>query len=300
MNRITVLAFVMGLASIPAFAQAMTETTTFDVKAMGAVGDGVADETLAIQKAIDACGNAKGGRVLFPKGKYRSGSVRLRSGVDLHFAKGARLIGTTDLDAYLGFESKKWGKSRWNRGLIVGEGLEDIAITGAGLIDGNRVFDPKGEAKMRGPHTVLLSDCHNVVLEGVTIRDSANYAFLFYGSSKVRVRKATFEGGWDGVHFRGKADSWNRDVRISNCRFFTGDDCIAGHYIQDGVVEDCLLNSSCNGVRLIGPARGVTFVRCRFFGPGRFEHRTRGYLHRSIMLAALILVPSGWGPTAGP
>ena len=113
-----------------------------------------------------------------------------------------------------------------------------------------------------------------MTLDGVTIRDSANYAFFFYASTKVRVQNATFEGGWDGVHFRGTLDRWNRDVRISNCRFFTGDDCIAGHYIQDGVVEDCLLNSSCNGVRLIGPARGLSFTDCEFVGPGKFEHRT--------------------------
>jgi hypothetical protein len=168
------------------------------------------------------------------------------------------------------------------------------------VIDGNRVFDPKGEARMRGPHTILLSDCHDVTLDGVTMRDSANYAFFFYASTKVRVRDATFEGGLDGVHFRGSLDRWNRDVRITNCRFFTGDDCIAGHYINDGVVEDCLLNSSCNGVRLTGPAQGLSFTRCKFVGPGKFEHRTPANLHRTNMLAAIILQPSAWTPTPGP
>ena len=73
---------------------------------------------------------AGGGRVLFPAGRYLSGSLRLRSGVELHLEKGSRLIGVKDLDAYQGFESGDWGKSRWNRGLIVGEGLERIAFTG--------------------------------------------------------------------------------------------------------------------------------------------------------------------------
>ncbi len=277
-----------------------TDKSPVDVKVMGAQGDGVSDDTGAIQRAIEACSDAGGGRVLFPPGRYLSGSLRLRSGVELHLLEGSRLVGSQDLDAYLGFESGDWGKSRWNRGLIVGEGLKNIAITGRGVIDGNKVFDPKGEAGMRGPHTILLSDCHDLTLDGVTIRNSANYAFFFYASTKVRVRNATFEGGWDGVHFRGNLERWNRDVRISDCRFFTGDDCIAGHYIKDGVVEDCLINSSCNGVRLIGPAENLSFTHCEFAGPGKFEHRTRDNLHRTNMLAAIILQPSAWAPTPGP
>lgn len=273
---------------------------SFNVRKMGAKGDGVTNDAAAIQRAIETCSHAKGGRVLLPPGRYLSSSLRLRSGVELHLAKGSRLVGSKDLDTYVGFESGDWGNRRWNRGLIVGEGLKDIAITGEGVIDGNKVFDPKGEEKMRGPHTILLSDCHGVTLDGVTIRDSSNYAFLFYASTKVRVHNTTFEGGWDGVHFRGSLDRWNRDVRITGCRFFTGDDCIAGHYIKKCEAEDCLLNTSCNGVRLIGPAQGLSFTRCQFVGPGKFEHRAPNNLHRTNMLAAITLQPSAWTPTPGP
>ncbi len=298
MRRLHNLLFFVALAGSHA-AMGQSERL-FNVRELGAKADGVSDDTVAIQRAMDACGDAGGGRVLFPEGRYLSGSLRLRSGVELHLEQGARLIGTKDLDAYRGFESGDWGKNRWHRGLIVGEGQKNIAITGKGVIDGNQVFDPNGEEKMRGPHTILLSDCHDVTLAGVTIRDSANYAFFFYASTKVRVNNATFEGGWDGVHFRGSRERWNRDVRITGCRFSTGDDSIAGHYIQDGVVEDCVINSSCNGVRLIGPARGLSFVRCKFFGPGEFEHRTSKNLHRTNMLAAIILQPSAWSPAPGP
>ena len=65
-------------------------------------------------------------------------------------------------------------------------------------------------------------------------------------------------------------------------------------------MEDCLINSSCNGVRLIGPAQGLTFRHCQFEGPGKFEHRTPQNLHRTNMLAGIILQPSAWTPTPGP
>jgi len=277
----------------------------FDVREYGAKGDGDSVDTKAIQDTIDACHAAGGGRVLLPAGTYKSGTLRLRDHVTIHLERGARLVGTAELTGYSGFESGNLRNSRWNRGLIVGEGLEDVAITGTGLIDGNKVFDPQGEEQMRGPHTILLKECRRVTLRDVTIRDAANYAFLFYACTDVRVENATFEGGWDGVHFRGLdfrdgAARWNHDVSIRGCQFFTGDDCIAGHYIEDAIIEDCLLNSSCNGVRVIGPAKRLTLRRCELFGPGRFEHRTSRELHRSNMLAGLLIQPSAWTPTPGP
>ncbi len=275
--------------------------TEFNIREYQARGDGETLDTVAIQQAIDTCGKAGGGRVVFPAGNYLAGTLRLRSGVELHLQKDARLIGVNNLDAYGGFLSEegtpKLLKSRWHRGLIVGEHLHDITITGEGIIDGNKVFDPRGEEQMRGPHTLLLGHCRNIHLNGLTFLDSANYAFLFYHSQDVLVENVTFKGGWDGVHFRGALDGWNKNLRVANCHFFTGDDSIAGGYIENGIVEDCTINSSCNGVRLIGPARKLTFTKCDFRGPGEFPHRSS---NRTNMLAAINLQPSAWDEQPGP
>lgn len=181
-------------------------------------------------------------------------------------------------------------------GLLVGENLRDVAFTGQGVIDGNQVFDPQGEEKMRGPHTILLGRGRAVTLRDVTIHKSGNYAFLFFYGQQVWVENAVFEGGWDGVYFCGLPTAWNRDVRVTDCRFFTGDDSIAGEYIEDAVVENSTINSSCNGVRLIGPARRLSFAKCEFYGPGKFEHRTS---QRTNMLAGLCLQPSAWDKQPG-
>lgn len=275
-----------------------------NISERGAKGDGQVPDSEAIQKAIDACAEAGGGQVLFPPGRYLSGTIHLRSGVTLQLEAGARLIGTTNLAHYAQpkppdiMPEAKWGK--WHRGLIVGENVEDVAITGLGVIDGNKVFDPTGEERMRGPHTIVLVNCRRFTLRDVTIVDSANYAVFFQVSDDVEIRNVKFVGGWDGVHWRGAPERWCQNVSIIGCQFFTGDDAIAGRYWNNTIVKDCLINSSCNGIRLIGPATRLTIVNNLFRGPGEQPHRTSGEKRRTNMLSGIILQPGAWDATRGP
>src|SRR5438034_32176 len=191
----------------------------------------------------------------------------------------------------------KWGK--WHGGLIIGENLEDEAITGPGVINGNKVFDPTGEEKMRGPHTIAFVNCRRFTIRDVTIVDSANYAVFFQVSDDVEIRNVKFVGGWDGVHWRGAPERWCQNVSIIGCQFFTGDDAIAGRYWNNTVIKDCLVNSSCNGIRLIGPATRLTIANNLFRGPGEQPHRTSGERRRTNMLSGIILQPGAWDATRG-
>jgi polygalacturonase len=297
------LALVVGLA-IPGWGVSARAMTDADVRASGATGDGLTLDTPAIQKAIDACADAGGGRVLFPPGHYLSGTIRLRSGVTLQLEAEARLIGTSNLDLYsqpqpqeIMLESK-WGK--WHRALIVAENAHDIGITGLGVIDGNKVFDPACEERMRGPHASNIANCHGVTLRDVTIVDAANYAFFAQISDDLEFRNVKIIGGWDGIHWRGAPERWCHNVKIIGCQFYTGDDAIAGRYWSDTVIQDCLLNSSCNGIRLIGPATHLTIANNVFRGPGEQPHRSSGARRRTNMLAGIILQPGAWDGTRGP
>lgn len=275
-----------------------------DVRDFGAVGDGTTSDTAAIRRAVNAAAAAGGGQIRFPPGRYLSGTVRLSSGIALFFEVGARLIGTTNLAEYeqpsppAFLPEARWGK--WHRGLIVGENVEDVTLAGPGTIDGNHVFDPTGEEKMRGPHTIVLVNSRRFTLRDLTIVDSANYAVFFLVSDDIEVRHVTFVGGWDGVHWRGAPERWCRNVKIIGCQFYTGDDAIAGRYWDNTVIADCLVNSSCNGLRLIGPARRLTVNRCLFQGPGEQPHRTSGERRRTNMLSGIILQPGAWDATQGP
>jgi polygalacturonase len=275
-------------------------TRTFSVRDYGAAGDGVASDTSAINQAIDACSKAGGGQVLFPPGRYLSGTIHLRDHATLFLSAGATLVGTTNLSEYEQpvipsfMPEAKWGK--WHRGLIVGENMGDAAIMGPGLIDGHKVFDPTGEEHMRGPHVIVFVNCRRFTLRDFSIRDAANYAIFFQVSDDVDIRNVTITGGWDGVHFRGAPDRWCRNVNIMNCRFYTGDDSIAGRYWDNVVISDCLVNSSCNGIRLIGPATRLIVSHCLFYGPGVAPHRTS---NRVNMLSGVILQPGAWDRTEG-
>ncbi len=272
----------------------------FNVSDYGAAGDGKTLDTAAIQKAIDACAKADGGQVLMPPGKYLSGTVHLKSNVTLFLEAGARLIGTANLDKYqypippASMPEAKWGK--WHRAMILGDGVENIAIAGQGVIDGNKVFDATGEEKMRGPHTFVFVNCRDVTVRDISFVDSANYAIFFMVSDEVSIRNVKFTGGWDGVHFRGSPDRDCRNVSIVGCEFYTGDDCIAGRYWENTLISDCIVNSSCNGIRLIGPAKHLIIHDCLFYGPGIHPHRTS---NRHNMLAGITLQPGAWDATKG-
>ncbi len=133
-------------------------------------------------------------------------------------------------------------------------------------------------------------------IRDVTVLDSANYAIFFQGGSDGAVRNVVIEGGWDGVHWRASRGVSGNGLVISDCRIHTGDDAIAGAYCNDVHVSNCVLNSSCNAVRLIGPAEGVFIHDCLMYGPGRHPHRTT---NNTTSLAALCIQPGGWGPMPG-
>jgi len=272
----------------------------FNVRDYGAKGDGLKLDTGPINQAIEACSKAGGGQVLIPPGLYLSGTVHLQPHLTLFLTAGATLMGTTNLAQYEQplvpsfMPEAKWGK--WHRALIVGENLEDVTIAGQGTIDGNKVFDPTGEEHMRGPHTIGFVNCRRFVFRDISILDAANYAIFFQASDDVDIRNVSITGGWDGVHFRGAPGHWCRNVNILNCRFHTGDDSVAGRYWDNVVISGCVVNSSCNGIRLIGPATRLLVSDCLFYGPGERPHRTGG---RTNMLSGIILQPGAWDKTEG-
>ncbi|WP_018479486.1 glycoside hydrolase family 28 protein [Pontibacter roseus] len=110
----------------------------FLVTAYGAVGDGTVDCTEAFRKAIAACNEAGGGRVVVPEGKYLTGPIHLKSNVNLHVVKNATILFSTDPADYLPLVHTRWEgvELMGYSPLIYAFEEKNIAITGEGTLDG--------------------------------------------------------------------------------------------------------------------------------------------------------------------
>ena len=280
----------------------------FNIADYGAADGAVCTE--AIQSAIDACEEAGGGQVLIPSGTFESATLYLKDNVDLHLAEGAVLQGVEDPDLYQPYvpendltrydsgngtaNSNCVNDRQWMKAFIIGAGVTGASITGPGTIDGVHVFDERGEENMRGPHTIIIAEARGFRMADVHITRAANYAFLGYALSTPVFEHVTITEGWDGIHIRGCTDGV-----IRGCTFQTGDDSIAGGYWDNMLIENCDINSSCNGIRMIMPSDGLEVRNCVLHGPGAYPHRTSGEARRNNMLFGIELEPGAWGTATG-
>ena len=135
------------------------EAKVFNIKSHGAIGDGVAMDTEAVQKAIDACHAAGGGMVWVPAGDFQIGTIRLKSNITLSLDYGASLLGSTDLADYPtdGLDNPREGGPHC---LIYAKDAANITIEGLGVIDGRGTHDEfPTEQGLMGKIGVLARGC---------------------------------------------------------------------------------------------------------------------------------------------
>jgi len=124
--------------SMPVIKQVNIKADTTSIVSFGAKGDGVSLNTESINKAIAAMSQKGGGVVLIPGGLWLTGPIELKSNVNLHLKRDALLQFTDDFNQYKLVEGNWEGQPAWrNQSPISGTDLQNIAITGSGIIDGN-------------------------------------------------------------------------------------------------------------------------------------------------------------------
>ena len=220
------------------------ETCCVNVREFGAVGDGVHEDTAALQAAISFL--PEGGRLWFPAGTYLTLPLSLKSRITLDLDEGAVILGSTDRERYpiipsvsvdpvtgretlqAGFEGQELNSYQ---SLIQAAYAEDIAIVGLGAIDGNGQNgdwwkDFRSFPASR-PRVLFLNHTKNVTLHGVTVRNGPSWhihPFFSQGFSMLDcfVTAPKVSPNTDGI------DPESCDgVDIIGCRFSVGDDCIA-------------------------------------------------------------------------
>jgi len=139
------LPFVMPEISLPCIPQRQVSIIAF-----GAQGDGRTLNTLAFNRAIEACHAEGGGRVIVPAGIWLTGPIALKDNIELHLQKNACLLFTPQLDQYPVVHAQYEGESAFRRqSPISGRDLENIAITGPGMVDGSgQAWRPVKKMKM--------------------------------------------------------------------------------------------------------------------------------------------------------
>ena len=285
-SRLIVLLFLLGL--LRTFA---APPVIYNAVEHGIVPNGTTKNTAAIAAVIAKIKTAGGGTLYFPPGRYLTGSVHLESNLTLHLEAGATLLYSGDpADSPL-VESRWEGTTAWTYGpLIYANRKENITITGRGTIDGQgqhwwwraadktprrdiaeaarpvwqalfkRIQEGGEGAKVTRedfvvaanfirPSLVVPYECKNIVIEGVTITNSPMWLLHTIYSENITVRGVSFVSR--GPNGDGYDIDSCRNVRISDCFFDTGDDCIV---IKSGRDAD--------GRRVGRPTEMVTITNC--------------------------------------
>ncbi len=220
------------------------EAAVIDVRRFGARGDGIHDDTAALQAAVMAC--PEQGTVIIPPGLWASGPLFLKSGVTVYLQSGATLRGHADRGRYpilpgrldrndggaLFLGSWEGDPDDCYAALITAVGAGDIAIVGGGVIDGNAAAGdwwrwPKEKREARRPRTIFLNDCRNVLLQGITVRNSPSWTIHPLFCDHLRFHGLKIDNPKDSPNTDGLDPESCTDVDIVGVRFSVGDDCIA-------------------------------------------------------------------------
>ena len=260
----------------------MKTDSSANVRDSGAVGDGVADDTLAFQKAIDA-----GGAVRVPGGVYLISPIYLRSGSGLEMEDGAVLRFQSDRSKWHIRPEAERANGFPNIHLVNAVGAEDVFICG-GMIDGDytkfyvrdyfygcggRRFLTPALKKGDPAQLVWFHECANITVENLKIANAPFWAMWLHGCENVALQGVEIAGAAEICNTDGIDIDCCRHVRVAKCRVRTGDDALAVRGgigglsspkpCEDVVVEDCDLASHYAHAIRVGVGSGE--IRdCRF------------------------------------
>src|SRR3954471_15476317 len=236
----------------------------YDVKDYGAKGNGSANDSGAIDKAITAANAAGGGTVRFTSGTYKSANtVHLKSNVTIQLDAGATITGSS-ADSYDKPESNQWdnyqdyGHSHFHNAMFYGDRLTNIGFTGTGTIDGGGNLITGNPDSGQADKILSLTRCNGLTLNGVRFRRGGHFAILTNNCNNITS---------DHLHIdtAGDRDGWNvisaSNVTVTNADIAANDDALVfksdyalGAKLPNGhvTVTDSRLSAQCCNALMFG------------------------------------------------
>lgn len=292
----------------------MNHNGWFNIDDFGAIRNGLELSTLSIAAAIDAAIESGGGTVFVPAGRYRTGAILLKSNIELRLAPGA-VLSFSDNPADYPVVTSRWEgiKTLVYASCIFGADLENVSVTGQGIIEGNgsawweRQKNRPEELQHPRPKLISFDNCSRVTLKDITLLNSPGWTVHPVLCNDVTIDNLTIINPADSPNTDGINPESCSNVRISNCHIDVGDDCIA---IKSGTEEtpqripcDNIAISNCTmvhghggiviGSEMSGGVRNVVVTNCVFRGTDRGirlkSRRGRGGTVEDIRISNIVM-----------
>jgi rhamnogalacturonyl hydrolase YesR/polygalacturonase len=234
----------------------------YNVKDYGAKGDGKANDSGAINKAIAAA--PSGSTVVFPAGTYKSAnSIRLKSHLTYQLDSGATVLGASN-NTYDKAEPnpndkyQDYGHSHFHDAMLWGDQLTDIAFTGSGTIDGGGHLITGNPKSGQADKIISLTRCDGLRVHGIRLRRGGHFAMLTNGcdnisSDGLRIETADNRDGWNVINAK--------NVTVTHANIAANDDALVfksdwalGKTIDNGHVHvtDSQLSAGCCNALMFG------------------------------------------------
>lgn len=279
------LVVLLGAAfSLNAFAQA---GKVFDVRELGAKGDGKTDDTAALQKALDECAQT-GGTVKLPKGNYYSRPLTIKTKTRLLIEAGATLTASTNQNDFLKTPGD-WTKAKGGGDFVPflsGKDLENVTIAGSGTIEGSGAvwWEAAEEARRKvsgytlpRPNLIVLTRAKNLIVRDVTIQNSPKFHLVPTECDDVLITNVTILAPERSPNTDAIDPSVSRRVTITKCLIDVGDDNVAvksgkrmdgrEFAVEDLTITDCTFKHGHGmsiGSETVGGVRNVLVKNCTF------------------------------------
>lgn len=262
---------LLTLSLLTVFAFGVAKSGIFNVRDFGAKGDGKTLDSPAINAAIEAAVNDGGGQVLIPAGTYLSGSIRLKSDIDLHLCAGAKILAVNpkrfkqpengpkvklydESESFGGFpEYQDGGHTYFHNSLIWAEGEKNVSITGHGMIDGEGLTKKDtekagvvmGGSIGTGDKAIALKLCRQVTIRDITIYRGGHFGIIMTGCDLSTIDNVTIDTNRDGFDI-----DCCKYMTITNCKINTpSDDALvlkSSFALKKHVTTEHIAISNCN------------------------------------------------------